>query len=230
MTRADLKSYLAYHAKQIAAQPSEGVMLAYPVDGQDAFLDQCINLGMGDFWGARRWPFRRRSFTIPITASANPYTLPPDFAAVSSLIDATSGRGRELISMDKEEFDKSFPIPSYWTVGAETYYAVGLEQGDNNWKVWFAPIPAIGNVIKLSYLTETPADPGIIPMRYCSGLIAGCIKFLFRIGSKERHEAWLAAEAEYNRLETIPTFDAGLPDTAGTSVMTPYPDWSPFTL
>lgn len=225
MTREQLKTHLLYHARQMSTGVSNGVAVAYPSDKIDDFVETCIEAGMGDFWGARRWPFRRRSYTLPIAVSANPYTLPEDYAAISSIVDTSETYGIPLVSLDKETFDKTFPDPSDYAAGSARYFTVGLEQGENAWQIWFAPLPDVGDTVKLVYFTETPKDPSIIPDRYISGLIAACAKFLFRLGSKERHDAWMMAEAEYNRLETIPTFDAGLPDATGGVTTTPQPNW-----
>jgi len=227
MTRTTLKAHLNYHARQMAAQASNGVLVQFPMDKLDEFLDTVIESALGDFWGARRWPFRRISYTLPITVAANPYALPDDFAAMSSIVDTTNDTGYHLFYLDKEEFDKRYPNPAFYTVGSERVYSLGLIQGENAWKIWFAPIPAINNTIPMTYFSESPKDPAAVPDRYVSGLLAACARYLFRLGSKERNEAWMMAEAEYNRLESIPAFNAALPDTTG-GIDYGGQIWSPF--
>lgn len=227
MTRAALKEYLIYHARQLSSRASNGALVSFPMDKIDDFINSVIDAGFAEFWGARAWPFRRVSYTIPVTVSANPYTLPSDFMAFFSIVDQTTGRGRQIPYRSKSEFDMMFPNPSVIGGNNPVAFTVSKEQGANTWSLYFAPIPAVGQVLKSVYLTKTPAGIELIDDEYISGVIAACTKKLFAPNSKDYAAAVAACRAEYDRLETIPAFSSGMQTTADADNVT-YTSWTPF--
>lgn len=227
MTRQALKEYLNYHARQLSSRASNGALVSFPMDKIDDFLGSVIDAGFSEFWSARAWPFRRVSYTIPITVSANPYTLPDDFMAFFSVVDQTVGRGRQIPYRSKSEFDMIFPNPAVIGGSVPVAFTLGKEQGSNAWLMYFGPVPVVGATIQSIYLTKTPAGVELIPDEYVSGLLAACTKKMFVPSSGDYMAAVASCRAEYDRLETMPSFYSGLHPTADADNVT-YAGWMPW--
>ena len=194
MTNAEILSYFTFLAKQADLPP----------DGLDDHLDNCITLGLSDFWNARPWSFRSEPYELNITSEAEQYVLPKNFAGARSVREQDSLEGNDLGYKIKEEFDHIVAHPTAYPSTYPQIYTIYFDNSQTasqKYYMKFFPVPESGHTMLIDMLTDTPSKISSVPTRGLSALLASIAKYIPKIGSIARREAGFDAEKEIIKLE-----------------------------
>lgn len=194
MTHAELKKDLIYLAKASGLDAPD-------LDDHVVF---CIARGLADFWNACSWSWRTRSEELAITAEQEDYELPGDFSGVRTVRQKDSEHGGPIEFYTKEEFDRDYPAPTSYDAGYPIICTAYKNTTDGKWYIKFIRTPESGTIIYLDMYTTQGSVEGV-PAGYESGLLASVEKYLYKLGTAARSNAWMQYDIEVKRLERTDT-------------------------
>ena len=194
MTNTEILNYFTFLAKQAGL----------PDDGLDDHLDNCITLGLSDFWNARPWSFRSEPYSLDITEEAEQYKLPANFAGVRTVREHDSLEGNDLGYKIKEEFDHIVAHPTQYPSTYPQIYTIYFDNSQaasQRYYIKLFPVPESGHTMLIDMLTDTPSNVSAVPTKGLSALLASIAKFIPKIGTVERRAAMIDARQEIVELE-----------------------------
>ncbi len=199
MTNDDLTKYLSYFAK---AQNM-------PVEGMDAHLDRCVQLGLAEFWGWWWWSFRLKDYTLTTSTEAERYELDDDFDGVNSVREKASLHGGSLRYVTKTEFDRILAHSTSHPSERPVLYTIYKD--DEKWYIKLYPVPNV-TPMYISFYRKSPGNIDTIPDKFLGALTACVMKYFAPPGSMER---WSAQQEQLSLLQKLQTIDkpiGSLPD------------------
>lgn len=175
-----------------------------------SWAEDCLRLGIRDFWGASEWSFRTYEYDLAIASETDDYALPADFAGVTTVKEKDSLQGRELTYYPKAHFDRLVPKPLASPATYSQIYTIWYDKNDEKNYIRFFPPPETGHTIVMEIVSKPPADLKEIDEAYVGGVFAQAQKYMYPL-HKGRLQAWAEARMEIKRLEITDSPHQGKP-------------------
>lgn len=188
MTREQLKSYLK----------TEAIASNFDANSIEDRVDQAVNFGLEEFWGAWNWYFKMKEVTFSVTTVETSYEAPKDFGGLIKIVDQGTSQGGDMDYLSKEEFDRRYPKPAAQSSGIP--FAVTCFKDDGVWKLQFYPRPTSRD-FNLVYEIDTAFAIETIPNNFTSGLLISCAKWIPMLSSQSGLVLEQRTEIIYRRLK-----------------------------